>query len=100
MFPSVYGKVDKPRNPVMLTTLFKSILKSSGVIEGSFQSLRDTSAVIYLDSGMELKSLTSILGFENLRTVKRAFVPYMSSKKVVAAHRMEGAMSSIKCLYE
>ena len=100
VFPSVYGKVDKPRNPTVLTTLFKNILKSSGVIEGSFQSLRDTSAVIYLDSGMDLRSLTSILGFEDVRTVKHAFVPYMSSNKVVAAHRMEGAMSSIKSLYE
>ena len=50
-------------------------------------------------SGMDLRSLTSLLGFENVRTVKRAFVPYMTSKKIVAADRMEGAMVSIKFLY-
>ena len=99
VFPSAFKRGAKPRSPVSLTTLFKTLLKSSGVIDGSFHSLRDTCAVIYLDSGMDLRSLTSLLGFENVRTVKRAFVPYMSSKKVVAANRMESAMASIKSLY-
>lgn len=70
-----------------------------GLEEGSFHSLRDTCAVMYLDSGMDLRSLTSLLWFENMRTVKRAFVPYITSKKIVAADRMEGAMASIKSLY-
>ena len=99
VFPCVYKGGNKPRNPDILTVLFKKLLKSCGEMEGSFQSLRDTCAVMYLDSGMDLRSLTSLLGFENVRTVKRAFVPYMTSKKIVAADRMEGAMASIKSLY-
>lgn len=96
VFPSTYKNGEKPRNPDTLTVLFKKILRASGIIEGSFQSLRDTSAVHYLDSGMDLRSLTSMLGFENVRTIKRSFAPYMLSKKAIAAHRMEGAMTSIK----
>jgi integrase len=99
VFPSAFEYGNRPRSPVSLTSLFHTIQKASGVIEGAFHSLRDTCAVIYLDNGMDLRSLTSLLGFENVRTVKRAFVPYMTSKKIVAADRMEGAMASIKSLY-
>ena len=99
VFPSAFEHGNRPRSPVSLTSLFQTIQKASGVIEGAFHSLRDTCAVIYLDNGMDLRSLTSLLGFENVRTVKRAFVPYMTSKKIVAADRMEGAMASIKSLY-
>ena len=98
VFPSAFEHGNRPRSPVSLTSLFQAIQKASGVIEGAFHSLRDTCAVIYLDKGMDLRSLTSFLGLEKVQTVKRAFVPYMTTKKVVAANRIENAMESIKSL--
>ena len=100
IFPSAYGNGKKPRNPETLTTEFKKILNSAGVIEGSFKSLRDTYAVFCLDNGMDIRTLSSILGFENIQTVQNTYIPYMSSKKLVAANKMEGAITSIKTLYD
>ena len=99
VFPSMYGKGQKPRNPATLTTEFSKMLRAAGISDGSFKSLRDTYAVMCLDNGMDIRTLSSILGYGNVKTVKQSFVPYMSSKKLIAANKMEGAMASIKTLY-
>ena len=93
---------DKVRISIPLSkqvTEFKKILVAAGISEGSFKSLRDTYAVTCLDNGMDIRTLSSILGYENVKTVKNAYIQYMTSKKIVAANKMEGAMASIKTLY-
>ena len=99
VFPSAFGKGQKPRNPSTITTEFKKILVAADISGGSFKSLRDTYAVTCLDNGMDIRTLSSILGYENVKTVKNAYIQYMTSKKIVAANKMEGAMASIKTLY-
>ena len=99
VFPGVYGKGENPRNPDTITTLFQKILKKAGVEGGSFKTLRDTYAVMCLDNGMDIRTLSSVLGFQNVKTVINAYEKYTTAKKVVAANKMEGAMTSIKTLY-
>ena len=99
VFPSFYGYGLKPRSANSLTTEFRKILTLAGISEGSFKSLRDTYAVICLDNGMDIRTLSSVMGFDNVKTIKSSFIKYMTTKKVVAANKMEGAMMSIKTLY-
>lgn len=99
IFPGVFGNGEKPRNPDTITTLFQKILKKAGVEGGSFKTLRDTYAVICLDNGMDIRTLSSILGFQNVKTAKSSYEKYTTVKKVVAANKMEGAMTSINTLY-
>ena len=99
VFPSDFGKGSKPRNPDTVTTRFQKILAMVGVTEGSFKSLRDTYAVICLDNGMDIRTLSSILGYQNVKTARNAYSKYLTSKKLIAANKMEGAMTSIKTLY-
>ena len=99
VFPSAYGNGLNPRSPNTLTVKFHQILKRAGISEGSFKALRDTYAVICLDNGMDIRTLSSVLGYDNARTVKNSYIQYMSTKKLIAANKMEGAMSSIKTLY-
>ena len=99
VFPSDFGKGSKPRNPDTVTTRFQKVRTAAGITEGSFKSLRDTYAVICLDNGMDIRTLSSILGYQNVKTVRNAYSKYMTSKKLIAANKMEGAMTSIKTLY-
>ena len=99
VFPSDYGKGLNPRSPNTLTVKFHMILKLAGINEGSFKALRDTYAVLCLDNGMDIRTLSSVLGYDNVRTVKNSYIQYMSTKKVIAANKMEGVMTSIKTLY-
>ena len=99
VFPSDYGKGLNPRSPNTLTVKFHMILKLAGINEGSFKALRDTYAVLCLDNGMDIRTLSSVLGYDNVRTVKNSYIQYMSTKKVLAANKMEGVMTSIKTLY-
>ena len=49
---------------------------------------------------MDIRTLSSVMGFDNVKTIKSSFIKYMIKKKVVAANKMEGAMMSIKTLYD
>ena len=85
-------KEDRPCNPNYFSQNFKEILRDLGIERGSFSSLRDTFAVQALNHGIDVKTLSCVLGHSSVRGVVRAYVPLMDKHKREAARKIEIAM--------
>lgn len=91
IFPS-FRNIDRPCNPNGITQNFKEILRELGLERATFSSLRDTFAVQALNHGIDVKTLSYVLGHSSVRGVVRAYVPLMDKHKREAARKIESAM--------
>lgn len=91
IFQSV-RKTERPCNPNYLTQSFKQILRDLGNERATFSSLKDTFAVQALNHGIDVKTLSYVLGHSSVRGVVRAYVPLMDKHKREAAQKIEVAM--------
>ncbi len=79
--PYVFGG-DKPMEPRTLQYRFKKILAAAKVDERSFHMLRHTFATSCIECGMDVKSLSEILGHSDVKiTMNRYVHPTMDSKR-------------------
>ena len=91
IFPS-FRNIDRTCNPNGITQNFKEILRELGLERATFSSLRDTFAVQALNHGIDVKTLSYVLGHSSVRGVVRAYVPLMDKHKREAARKIESAM--------
>lgn len=61
----VNNKNDNPMCPRMLTYIFKRVVKLAGIKEANFHCLRHTFATRALESGMDIKTVSEVLGHSN-----------------------------------
>lgn len=72
----------KPMEPRTLQNRFKNILHASGIIYRNFHVLRHTFATNCIANGMDVKSLSEILGHANVNiTLNRYVHPSMETKR-------------------
>lgn len=79
--PYVFGG-DKPLEPRTMQYRFKRILKESGIDDRNFHILRHTFATNCVESGMDAKTLSVLLGHSDVKiTMDRYVHPTMDSKR-------------------
>lgn len=73
---------EKPILPRTLENRFKFYLKSSGINETNFHTLRHTFATRCVENGMDIRTLSEILGHSNVGiTLQRYVHPSLESKR-------------------
>ena len=73
---------DKPMEPRTYQNHFKSYLKEAGITDCNFHTLRHTFATNCIDNGMDIKSLSEILGHSDVQiTLNRYVHPTMDTKR-------------------
>jgi len=73
---------DKPVEPRTMQNHFKKILEEAGVQEKNFHTLRHTFATNCVEGGMDVKSLSEMLGHSDVRiTLNRYVHPSMDVKR-------------------
>ncbi len=71
----------KPLEPRSMQYKFAALLKSSGIRQRNFHTLRHTFASRYIAAGGDIKSLSEILGHSNVRITMQLYVhPTMQQK--------------------
>ena len=79
--PYVFGR-EKPLEPRTMQYRFQKILKESGIDSRNFHALRHTFATNCVESNMDAKSLSEILGHSDVKiTLNRYVHPTMDSKR-------------------
>ena len=67
------GKL-KPTEPRTLQYRFEKILKSAGIREMTFHSLRHTYATLCIEKGMDIKTLSELLGHSDVKITLNTYV--------------------------
>ena len=79
--PYVFGG-ERPLEPRTMQYRFKKILQESGIDDRKFHILRHTFATNCVENGMDVKSLSEILGHSDVKvTLNRYVHPTMDSKR-------------------
>ncbi|MCI8549855.1 MAG: site-specific integrase [Lachnospiraceae bacterium] len=77
----VFGE-EKPLDPRTMQNRFKKILKEAGIDGRTFHTLRHTFATNCVENGMDVKTLSEILGHSDVKTTLNRYVhPTMDSKR-------------------
>ena len=63
--------------------------------QATLTSLKDTFAVQSLNHGVDIRTLSCVLGNASVRSVMRAYLPLMDKHKRAAAEKIEGAMLTL-----
>lgn len=79
--PYVFGD-DKPLDPRTMQYRFKKLLKEAGIHDRNFHTLRHTFATNCVENGMDVKTLSELLGHSDVKiTLNRYVHPTMKSKR-------------------
>ena len=76
--------------------MFKRILKESKVKEYNFHVLRHTFATNCIKVGMDIKSLSEILGHASYSTTADIYVHILGQVKLTQMNRLEAYLSDLK----
>ena len=88
MFPSPV-KEGEPRNPTSLLHRFKLILQRSGCKDIRFHDLRHTFATMALENGMDVKTLSGIIGHISAETTLNIYSHITDTMQQQAAVRID-----------
>ena len=80
---------DKPTEPRTLTHRFKQILKSAGLPDVKFHTLRHTFATNCLQRNFDVKTLSEILGHANTDITMRIYVHTSLDRKAACMNLLE-----------
>lgn len=76
------GRADKPMEPRAYQYYFESVLRRCGVRRRCYHTLRHTYATRCVEAGVDIRSLSEMLGHADITTTLRLYVhPSMESKK-------------------
>ena len=76
------GRADKPMEPRTLRYYFSGVLKRCNIRYRNFHVLRHTFATRCIETGMDVKSLSELLGHADVRTTLKLYVhPSLESKR-------------------
>jgi integrase len=80
----------KPQDPRVYEDIFKRALKAAAVGDANFHSLRHTFATRALESGMDIKVLSAILGHAQASTTLNRYGHALPDHKKVSMEKMRG----------
>ena len=76
------GRKDKPMEPRTYQYYFESVLRRCGIRKRSYHTLRHTYATRCIENGIDIKSVSEMLGHADITTTLRLYVhPSMDSKR-------------------
>lgn len=76
------GRTDKPMDPRTYQYYFESVLRRCGIKKRCYHTLRHSYATRCIEKGVDIKSLSEMLGHADVTTTLRLYVhPSMESKK-------------------
>ena len=76
------GRTDKPMEPRSYQYYFASVLRRCGLKKRCYHTLRHTYATRCIEKGVDIKSLSEMLGHADITTTLRLYVhPSMDSKR-------------------
>lgn len=76
------GRTDKPMEPRTYQYYFESVLRRCGIRKRSYHTLRHTYATRCIETGIDIKSVSEMLGHADVTTTLRLYVhPSMDSKR-------------------
>ena len=76
------GRTDKPMEPRTYQYYFESVLRRCGIRKRSYHTLRHTYATRCIENGIDIKSVSEMLGHADITTTLRLYVhPSMDSKR-------------------
>lgn len=84
----VFSSTDKPTEPRTIQRLYKKILKSANVDERKFHVIRHTFATRALEHGIDIKTLSEILGHSSVVITLNIYVHSMLEQKKIAIQKM------------
>lgn len=77
-----------PMDPRTYQRLFKTVLKNAGVTERKFHAIRHTFATRALESGVDIKTLSEILGHSNVTITLNIYAHSLMEQKISAMEKM------------
>ena len=76
------GRTDKPMEPRTYQYYFESVLRRCGIRKRSYHTLRHTYATRCIENGIDVKSVSEMLGHADVTTTLRLYVhPSLDSKR-------------------
>ena len=76
------GRTDKPMEPRTYQYYFESVLRRCGIRKRSYHTLRHTYATRCIENGIDIKSVSEMLGHADVTTTLRLYVhPSLDSKR-------------------
>ena len=76
------GRTDKPMEPRTYQYYFESVLRQCGIRKRSYHTLRHTYATRCIENGIDVKSVSEMLGHADVTTTLRLYVhPSLDSKR-------------------
>ncbi len=84
----IFSCSDKPTEPRTIQRLYKKILKSANVKERRFHVIRHTFATRALELGIDIKTLSEILGHSNVIITLNIYAHSMMEHKKIAIEKM------------
>ncbi|WHH57934.1 site-specific integrase [Petroclostridium sp. X23] len=84
----VFSSTDKPVEPRTIQRLYKKILKSANVNERKFHVIRHTFATRALELGIDIKTLSEILGHSSVGITLNIYAHSMLEQKKIAIQKM------------
>ena len=86
-----------PNDPKVFQTLFKRIIEDAGIEPANFHALRHTFATRALESGMDIKVLSAILGHAQASTTLNLYGHVLPDHKKVSMEKMRGHYKNCGC---
>ena len=93
MFPS--GRTGEMYHPDSVVNLHKKILKDAGLEHIRFHDLRHTFATLALQNGVDVKTVSSMLGHYDAGFTLRTYTPATRQKQDEAAQTMGSFMAQV-----
>ena len=79
---------NKPADPRTIQRIYKKILQNSGVRDCKFHAIRHTFATRALEMGVDIKTLSEIMGHSNVSVTLNIYVHSMLEHKKIAIEKM------------
>jgi len=84
------NEIGAPVEPRMMQDVFKRVLKVAGIEDANFHALRHTFATRAVEMGMDIKTLSELLGHADVSTTLNKYAHSMDEQKRKAMNLMAG----------
>lgn len=87
-------KPDSPRDPTGLSKRISNVMKHAGIENVRFHDLRHTFATVSLEYGMDIKTLSMIIGHNSAATTLDIYSHVTDTMQRTAAEKIEGKIGN------
>ena len=94
VFPSPI-KENSPRNPSAVSRRFKLILKRAGCKQVRFHDLRHTFATMAIENGMDIKTLSNMIGHSSAETTLNIYSHITDTMRLQAAEKIDREIGGV-----